>query len=133
MHNCQTVKCGARGFTLLEIMVAITILGLITAVTGVALIHALEEARVKVTIESIRSCEDALKLYLLKHNRYPDSREGLQALVSDGQLQKPARDGWGNELGYSLAKGTYAIVSYGSDGAPGGDGYAKDLSDKDIP
>jgi general secretion pathway protein G len=133
MRKGQFVERPARGFTLLEIMVAITILGLVAGVTSVAVMHALHEAQVKTTIESIRGCEEALQLYLLKHGRYPDSSQGLQVLVAEGLLKRPASDAWGNELHYGFANGRYTVVSYGSDGAPGGDDYARDLSGAELP
>lgn len=120
----------ARGFTLLEIMVTITIIGLVAGVVAVGVMDALKQARVDVTKQSIVECESALKLYALRHGRYPDTAQGLKSLVAERFVGggKMPLDGWGAEFAYVGERDHYTITSYGEDGVPGGDAYAADIS-----
>ena len=121
--------------TLIEIMVVVAILGMIAGVVGVAVMGRFAEAKRSTAELDIKGFEDGLRLYKLKHSRFPTTAEGLAALYSerylDGELKK---DPWGNDYVY-LAPGTvhpdgYDILSYGGDGKPGGDGDDADIVNK---
>ena len=89
-----------RGMTLIEIMVVITILGLIMAAVGVAVIPKLDEARRDTARMDIGSIHNALKLYYAKKGRFPDTASGLRALVETQNLEKMPTDPWGREYVY---------------------------------
>ncbi|MBN8231107.1 type II secretion system protein GspG [Corallococcus macrosporus] len=120
-----------RGMTLLEIMVVITILGLIAAVVGVSVLDQFGDAKQKRVKLDFGSLGQGLQLYAMKRGRLPDTSTGLRALVEDRILTELPRDPWGNDYVYTLDRGVPAIVSLGADGAPGGDGDAQDLSSLD--
>ncbi|WP_257452842.1 type II secretion system major pseudopilin GspG [Archangium lipolyticum] len=120
-----------RGMTLIEIMVVITILGLIMAAVGVAVIPKLDEARVSTAKMDIGNIHNALKLYYAKKGRFPDTVNGLRALVETQALEELPRDPWGNEYVYMNEGGKPVVTSYGGDGSPGGEGIAADISSRD--
>jgi general secretion pathway protein G len=112
-------------------MVVITILGLIAAAVGVAVIPKLEEAKRDTARLDIGSINNALKLYYTKQGKYPDTGTGLKALVDTQNLEKMPVDPWGNEYVYLNEGGKPVIVSYGADGTAGGEGSDADVSSKD--
>jgi general secretion pathway protein G len=129
-----------RGFTLVEILVVITIIGLIMALVGPRVINYLGEAKVKAAKIQIESFSSALDLYYLDAGRYPSSSEGLAALAQrpggaaswNGPYLKGAvvpNDPWGHAYQYRSPgeHGSYDILSYGSDGQEGGTGTAADI------
>jgi general secretion pathway protein G len=129
-----------RGFTLVEILVVITIIGLIMALVGPRVINYLGEAKVKAAKIQIQSFSSALDLYYLDAGRYPSSSEGLAALAQrpggattwNGPYLKGGvvpNDPWGRSYQYRSPgeHGAYDIVSYGSDGQEGGTGNAADI------
>lgn len=129
-----------RGFTLVEILVVITIIGLIMALVGPRVINYLGEAKVKAAKIQIESFSSALDLYYLDAGRYPSSAEGLAALAQrpggattwNGPYLKGGvvpNDPWGHSYVYRAPgeHGAYDIVSYGSDGQEGGTGTAADI------
>jgi len=130
-----------RGFTLVEILVVITIIGLIMALVGPRVINYLGEAKVKAAKIQIESFSSALDLYYLDAGRYPSSSEGLAALVQrpggDATWNGPylkngivPNDPWGKPYIYRSPGehgGAYDIISYGSDGQEGGTGTAADV------
>jgi general secretion pathway protein G len=128
------------GFTLVEILVVITIIGLIMALVGPRVINYLGEAKVKAAKIQIESFSSALDLYYLDAGRYPSSAEGLAALAQrpggattwNGPYLKGGvvpNDPWGHSYVYRAPgeHGAYDIVSYGSDGQEGGTGTAADI------
>jgi general secretion pathway protein G len=129
----QTKSALARGMTLIEIMVVITILGLIAAAVGVAVIPQLDKAKVSRARLDIQTIEGALKLYYAKKGNYPDTATGLRALVDTQTLEKLPKDPWNNDYVYTLEAGKPVIVSYGRDGQAGGEGLDGDISNKDSP
>ena len=138
-----------RGFTLIEIMVVIIILGILAVYIAPKLMGRPEEAkRVKARMD-IASLETALKLYKLDSGKYPGTEQGLQALVEKpetgdiprkwregGYLEKSKvpKDPWGNEYVYLSPglKGDFDIISYGGDGAPGGESDNVDINNWEI-
>jgi len=122
-----------RGMTLVEIMVVITILGLIAAAVTVAVIPKIEEARHDRALLDIKSIEGALKLYYAKKGNYPDTSSGMKALVDTQNLDQMPKDPWGNDYVYMLDNGKPLIKSYGRDGKEGGDGADADITNRDQP
>lgn len=122
----------ARGMTLIEIIVVITILSLLMAAVGVAVIPQLEQARVDRAKMDIQNIQNALKVYYAKKGNYPDTGAGLKALVDAQILEKPPIDPWDHEFVYVLESGKPTIISYGKDGAPGGTDSDADISSKDL-
>ena len=121
-----------RGMTLIEIMVVITILGLIMAAVGVAVIPKLDEAKQDTARLDIANIHNALKLYYTKKGKYPDTGTGLKALVDTQNLEKVPMDPWGNEYLYMNEGGKPVLMSYGADGTQGGEGPDADISSRDT-
>jgi general secretion pathway protein G len=129
------------GFTLVEILVVITIIGLIMAIVGPRVLNSLGESKVKAAKIQIESLSSALDLYYLDMSRYPASSDGLAALVQrPGNAQEwngpylkggvVPNDPWGHPYVYRspVERAPYEIVSYGADGQEGGTGTAADIS-----
>jgi general secretion pathway protein G len=137
----RVARHGEQGFTLVEILVVITIIGLIMGLVGPRVLNYLSDARSKAARIQIESFASALDLYFLDTGRYPNSSEGLTALVRrpgntlpwTGPYLKGAvvpNDPWGNPYVYRMPgqHGTYDLISYGSDGNEGGTGAAADIT-----
>ena len=137
------------GFTLIEIMVVLVILGILVGFVGVKIMGKPEEARRMKARVQIDSLETALKLYKLDNGVYPTTEQGLQALVEPptvGQLAKAWRQGgylekgkvpkdpWGNDYVYLSpgAHGDFDLSSYGSDGEPGGEDKDQDINNWEL-
>ncbi len=121
-----------RGMTLIEIMVVITILGLIAAAVGVAVIPQLEQARRDRAALDIKNIQGAMKLYYTKKGKYPDTASGLNALVETQTLESMPKDPWNNDYVYIIEGGKPVIISYGADGTAGGEGSDADISSADA-
>jgi general secretion pathway protein G len=121
-----------RGMTLIEIMVVITILGLIAAAVGVAVIPRLDEAKVDTARLDIGNIQGAFKLYYAKKGNYPDTATGLKALVDSNILETIPKDPWGNDYTYLNEGGKPVVMSYGADGTQGGEGTSADISSADT-
>ncbi len=135
-----------KGFTLLELLVVIVILGILATFVGTRIMGKPEEARQTQTKIQIQSLESALNMYRLDNGDYPSTEQGLRALVEKpgtgtiprkwrdgGYLDKPRvpRDPWDNEYAY-LSPGMrntngFDLFSYGADGQPGGEGKDADI------
>ena len=135
------------GFTLIEIMVVIVILGLLAALVVPKLIGRTEEAKKTQARVQIRSVEQALELFKLDNGFFPTTEQGLEALVrmpesgrtpknyrKGGYLDRLPKDPWGNAYVYVSpgSHGDYDISSYGADGAPGGEGEDADINSWEI-
>lgn len=133
---------GSRGFTLLEVMVVVVILGILAALVVPKIISRPDEARVIAAKQDIASLMQALKLYRLDNQRYPSTEQGLQALVTKpstsplppnwktgGYLERLARDPWGNPYQYLNpgVRGEIDVFSMGADGVAGGEGNDADI------
>ncbi len=129
------------GFTLVEILVVITIIGLIMALVGPRVLNYLSESKVKTTKIQIQSFVTALDLFYLDAGRFPSNAEGLAALVRpvggisiwNGPYltgKNVPLDPWGKAYVYRSPgeHGLYDIISLGSDGQEGGIGTAADIS-----
>ena len=141
-HRGQRIKRRSeRGFTLVEMLVVITIIALIMSLVGPRVLNYLSESKVKAAKIQIESLATALDLYFLDTGQYPTTSEGLTALVArpgaagfwNGPYLKgnavPA-DPWGHPYLYRSPgeHGAYDIVSYGADGQEGGVGVAADIT-----
>ncbi len=137
----RSAAAGEAGFTLVEILVVITIIGLIMGLVGPRVLNYLGESKVKAAKIQIESFSSALDLFYLDAGRYPSSAEGLAALVQrpgaaqswNGPYLKGAvvpNDPWGHPYVYRSPgeHGAYDIVSYGADGQEGGSGTAADVT-----
>ncbi len=117
-----------RGMTLVEIMVVIAILGVLFAAVGIAVIPNLAKAKISATYNDFAVIQNGLKLYYVKKGKYPDTAQGLKALVDSQDLDKVPKDPWGNDYVYLNEGNKPVIKSYGADGAPGGSEEASDLA-----
>ncbi len=136
----------ARGFTLIEIMVVVVIIGILGALVVPKLLGRTGESRVVAAKVDIASLMQALKLYKLDNQRYPTTDQGLQALVAKptsgpqangwkagGYLDKLPKDPWGAPYQY-LSPGIHGevdVFSFGADGQPGGSGEDADIGSWD--
>jgi general secretion pathway protein G len=129
-----------RGFTLIEILVVVVIIGILAALVAPQVFGKIDEARVVKARQDIRAFESALDIYRLDNFRYPTTDQGLQALVTrptdaknwraEGYVKQLMKDPWGNEYQY-VAPGTrggaFDLYSLGRDGAPGGEDVDTDI------
>lgn len=133
-----------RGFTLIEIMVVVVIIGILAALVAPKIFDKPDQARVTRARADIQSIMAALNLYRLDHFKYPTADEGLQALVTPpaptgntpptSYLERPPVDPWNNPYVY-LNPGVHGevdVMSYGRDGQPGGEGYDADIGSWEI-
>jgi len=131
-----------HGFTLIEIMVVIVILGILAALVVPKVMSRPDEARIVAAKQDISSLVQALKLYRLDNRSYPSTDQGLQALVlkptsaplppnwkTDGYLDRLPKDPWGHDYLYLQpgAHGEIDVFSLGADSAPGGEGNDADI------
>ena len=129
-----------RGFTLVEIMVVVVIIGILGMLVVPKLLGRTGEARVTAAKTDIATLMQALKLYKLDNQRYPTTEQGLDALVKKpatapvpdnwkSYLEKLPLDPWGNAYQYLNPglNGEVDVLSLGADGKPGGEGYDADI------
>jgi len=134
------------GFTLIEILVVIIIITILASIVSVNVLRKPGEARVSAAKLQIKQLQTAVQMYKTEQGRAPTQEQGLEALVSkpvtdplpqqyptDGYLESRnlPKDPWNNDFIYLVpgrAGEVFEIISYGSDGEPGGEGDAADLS-----
>ncbi|MFJ4064924.1 type II secretion system major pseudopilin GspG [Pseudomonas sp. NPDC089996] len=135
-HNRQ------RGFTLMEIMVVIFIIGLLIAVVAPSVLGNQDKAMKQKVMADLATLEQALDMYRLDNLRFPSNEQGLSALVkkptqeplprswrSDGYVRRLPEDPWGTPYQYRMPgeHGRVDVYSLGADGVPGGEGQDADL------
>ena len=142
MSKYQLRRKKSKGFTLLEMLVVVLIIGMIVSVVVYNVAREPDKARVKMTASQISNFETALQAYKLENGHYPSTEQGLEALVEkpsgfpDPKHWGPERylnktkiplDKWGNEYVYTNDGREYLIISYGADGEQGGEDVAADI------
>lgn len=131
-----------RGFTLIEIMVVVIIIGLLASVVVLNILPNVDKAKVAKAKQDIGGLELALKEFYLDNSKFPTNEQGLTALVTQptdptiknwkagGYVERISKDPWGNDYVYAFP-GThgkaYDLCSLGADGQPGGDGINADI------
>lgn len=136
------IRPAQAGFTLIEVLVVVVILGLLAALIVPRIMDRPDEARVVAAKSDISAIVSALKLYRLDNGTYPTTEQGLSALTKKpttgdippnwkqgGYLERLPKDPWGADYQY-LSPGVYGeidVFSYGSDRKPGGEGFAADI------
>jgi general secretion pathway protein G len=135
-----------RGFTLIEIMVVVVIMGVLAAMVVPKLMGRADDAKVTAARVDISRIMQALNMYKLDNSRFPTTEQGLQALVSkptsgpaangwrSGYLDKVPKDSWGNPYQYMAPgiKGEVDVFSFGADAQPGGTGNDADIGSWEL-
>jgi general secretion pathway protein G len=141
--NTRVVRRGEAGFTLIEVVVVIIILGLLASIVVPRIVGRTDTAKRTAAEVTIKQLESALKLYRADNGFYPTTDQGLEALVTppatapvplrynpEGYLDKVPTDPWGNHYIYlspGIHSPDYDIESYGADGEDGGEGTFADI------
>jgi len=134
------------GFTLIEIMVVVVIIGILASLVAPSVMRRIDEANVVKAKQDIRAYETALSLYRMDNFRYPSTDQGLKALVEKpadpnvrnwkegGYIQSMRKDPWGNDYVFLSpgTRGEYDIYTLGADGQPGGEGNDADIGNWNI-
>ena len=135
-----------RGFTLIEIMVVVIIIGLLAAVVVPQFLGRVDDARIAKAKQDIQALETGLTMFKLDNFSYPTSEEGLKALVEKpndpniknwrpgGYLKRLPKDPWGNDYQYQ-SPGTHGdidVFSFGADGQVGGEGINADIGNWNL-
>jgi len=135
-----------RGFTLIEIMVVVVIIGLLAAVVTQQVMGNVDDARISKAKQDIRVMETALTLYKLDNFRFPTSEQGLTALVQKpadpnlshwkegGYVKRVSKDPWGREYIYESpgTHGEFDLYTLGADGQPGGEKVDADIGNWNL-
>ena len=133
-----------QGFTLLEIIVVVAIIAILAAYIAPQIAGRVDDARISKAKSDIRTLESAMELYKLDNFSYPETGDGLEALVSKpsdaknwregGYIKKLNKDPWGNDYQYRFpgTRAEFEIYSLGSDASEGGDGEAADIGNWNL-
>lgn len=140
--NPRQHRSASRGFTLIEIMVVVVILGILAALVAPQVIRRIDDAQIAKAKQDIRAYETALNLFRLDNYKYPTTDQGLEALVKQpndssiknwkqgGYIESLRQDPWGNNYHYAYpgAHGKeYDLYTLGADNQEGGEGLNADL------
>jgi general secretion pathway protein G len=133
------------GFTLIEIMVVVVILGILAAIVAPNVINRIDDASINRAKQDIRGIESALKLYYMDNSRYPTTDQGLEALTTQPNdpslrnwrgpyLDKLPRDPWNNMYRYLYPgrNGEFDVFTYGADNEPGGEGINAEIGNWSV-
>ena len=147
MRTKRLARRASGGFTLIEVMVVVVILGILAAIVVPKVMDRPDAARVTKARSDIQALESALKMYKLDNFKYPSTDQGLQALVqkpsgnpepkhwkAGGYMDRLPKDPWGNDYQY-LSPGTRGAIdlfSLGADGRPGGEGVDADIGNWNL-
>mgnify|MGYP000980317824 CR=1 FL=1 len=139
MQKMKTNRARVTGFTLIEVMVVVVILGILASLVVVSVAGNTDKARVTAARSDLSAIAQALDLFKLDNFNYPSTDQGLEALVhapegarnfpQGGYLKKLPVDPWGHPYQYFSpgSNGAFDLLSYGADGAEGGEGAAEDI------
>lgn len=146
-HSSVGPRIAQRGFTLIEIMVVVVILGILAAVVVPNIMGRPDDARITKAKQDIRVLESQLNLYKLDNYNYPSTQQGLESLVSKpagepearnyksgGYIKTLPKDPWGNPYQYLQpgTRGELDLFSLGADNQPGGEGPAADIGNWNL-
>ena len=133
------------GFTLLEILIVVVILGILGAVVVPNILSRPDTARVQAAQTDLRALSQTLEIYRLDNFQYPSSEQGLESLIDrpsgfpepknwnpEGYLKKLPTDPWGSPYLYEKAGSSYSLISLGADGQEGGEGFDADIRLNDL-
>ena len=133
------------GFTLIEILIVVVILGILGAVVVPNILSRPDTARVQAAQTDLRALSQTLEIYRLDNFQYPSSEQGLESLVDrpsgfpepknwnpEGYLKKLPTDPWGSPYLYEKAGSSYSLISLGADGQEGGEGFDADILLNDL-
>ena len=128
------------GFTLIEILIVVVILGILGAVVVPNILSRPDTARVQAAQTDLRALSQTLEIYRLDNFQYPSSEQGLESLVDrpsgfpepknwnpEGYLKKLPTDPWGSPYLYEKTGSSYSLISLGADGQEGGEGFDADI------
>ena len=122
-----------RGFTLIELMVVVTILGILASLTSVAVMKHLRTARIDTTKTNMRTIMDAIRLYQMRKSKLPERLEELVGDQGDLETDTVPKDAWGGEFVYERQNNrNYTLRSLGADGVDGGEDEDADINKEDI-
>jgi general secretion pathway protein G len=125
---------GEEGFTLVELMVVIVIIGLLATVVVINVMPATDKAAITKAKADVGVLEQGVEMYRLNKLRYPNGSEGLQSVVAGGYVKRLPKDPWGNAYHYAQPGKDgrqFDIYSFGADGREGGEGEDADIGNWD--